>query len=88
MTSVIPVYVIGIVSGKEDKTKNITKEDITKNLDSEQVNYEYKEIDLSKVKELSDTLMEVLVYCSKHSITGNYNQGDKDGDQANSCEIF
>ena len=82
------VYVLGIVSGKEDKTKNITKEDITKNLDSQQVNYEYKEIDLTKLKELSDTLMEVLVYSSKHSISGNNDQDDKDGGQANSCEIF
>ena len=82
------VFVLGIVSGKEDNTKNITKEDITKNLDSQQVNYEYKEIDLTKLKELSDTLMEVLVYSSKHSISGNNDQDDKDGGQANSCEIF
>ena len=80
------VYVLGMVSGNEDETKQITKADITKTLDGGQLTYEYKEINLSKTKEISDFIMDILVYSSKHSISGDDN--DKDGKQAGSCEIF
>ena len=80
------VYVLGMVSGNEDETKQITKADITKTLDGFQLTYEYKEINLSKTKEISDFIMDILVYSSKHSISGDDN--DKDGKQAGSCEIF
>ena len=80
------VYVLGMISGNEDETKHITKADITKTLDGGQLTYEYKEINLSKTKEISDFIMDILVYSSKHSISGDDN--DKDGKQAGSCEIF
>ena len=81
------IYVLGMVSGNDEETKHITKGDITKTLDSAQVAYEYKEINLSKAKEVSDTIMDVLVYSSKHSISGEETK-DKEGGQAGSCEIF
>ena len=74
-------------SGNDEETKYISKGDITKTLDSAQVNYEYKEINLSKAKEVSDIIMDILVYSSKHSISGEETK-DKEGGQANSCEIF
>ena len=81
------IYVLGMVSGKDEETKHITKGDITKVLDNSQVAYEYKEINLSKTKEVSDTIMDILVYSSKHSISGEETK-DKEGGQAGSCEIF
>lgn len=81
------VYVLGMISGNEEETKYITKSEITKTLDSSQVNYEYKEINLSKTKEISAIIMDVLVYSSKHSISED-KENDKDGGQAHSCEIF
>ena len=81
------IYVLGMVSGKDEETKHITKGDITKVLDNSQVAYEYKEINLSKTKEVSDTIMDILVYSSKHSISGEETK-DKEGEQAGSCEIF
>ena len=81
------VYVLGMVSGNEDETKQITKADITKTLDGFQLTYEYKEINLSKAKDVSDIIMDILVYSSKHSISGEETK-DKDGGQAGSCDIF
>ena len=81
------IYVLGMVSGNDEETKHITKGDITKTLDSAQVTYEYKEINLSKAKEVSDIIMDILVYSSKHSISGEEAK-DKEGGQAGSCEIF
>ena len=81
------IFVLGMVSGNEEETKHITKGDITKTLDSANVTYEYKEINLSKAKEVSDIIMEILIYSSKHSISGD-DAKDKDAGQAGSCEIF
>ena len=81
------IYILGMVSGNEEEAKHITKGDITKTLDSANLTYEYKEINLSKAKEVSDAIMEVFIYSSKHSISGNDTK-DKDGGQAGSCEIF
>ena len=79
------VYVLGMVNG--DKTKIISKDFITKSLDQAQIDYEYKEINLSKAKEVSDIIMEILIYSSKHSISGD-DEVDKDGGKDGSCEIF
>ena len=81
------LYVFGMVSGNEEETKHITKADIAKELDIPQFNYEYKEINLSKTKEISDTIMSVLVYSSKHSISGE-KENNKESGQAGSCDIF
>ena len=80
------IYVFGMVSGNEEETKHIAKGDITKNLEAAKVAYEYKEINLSKPKDVSEKIMDVLVYCTKHPISGD--DADKDGGQAHSCEIF
>ena len=61
------IYVLGIVSGIE-KTKHMTKEDITKIFDSENATYEYKEINLSKPIEVSDTFKEIFIYSTTHLI--------------------
>ena len=80
------IYVLGTVSGNEE-AKHMTKGDITKILDSANVTYEYKEINLSKAKEVSDTFMEIFIYSTKHLISGDVVK-DKEGGQAGSCEIF
>ena len=81
------IYVLGMVSGNEEETKHITKGDISKTLDSAYVTYEYKEINLSKAKEVSDIIMEIFIYSSNHSISGEDTK-DKDGGQAGSCQII
>ena len=81
------LYVIGMISGNEDTTKYIGQKDITKILDSAQVDYEYKEINLSKQKEVSDAILSVLLYSQKHSISGE-SLNDKEEGQAASCTIF
>ena len=81
------IYVLGMVSGNDEETKHITKGDITKILDSAQVTYEYKELNVSNAKEVSDIIMDVLVYSSKHSLSGE-EANDKEDGQGSSCEIF
>lgn len=82
------VFVFGMKSGNDDEeTKHITETDIKKVLDNSQVNYEYKEITLSKPKEVSERIMDVLVYSSKHSISGD-KEDDKEAGQAGSCVVF
>ena len=76
-----------MISGTEEESKCVDKDDIVKNLDNAQVTFEYKEINLSKAKEVSDTIMEILVYSSQHSISDE-EANDKDGKKDGSCEIF
>ena len=81
------IYVIGMISGNEEEKRSITKDDITKTLDSSQISYEYKEITLTKAKGVSDIIMDILIYSSKHSISGE-DMPDKDSGKDGSCEIF
>ena len=81
------IYVLGMISGTEEKSKCVDKDDIVNYLDNAQVTFEYKEINLSKAKEVSDTIMEILVYSSQHSISDD-EVNDKDGKKDGSCEIF
>ena len=81
------IYVLGFISGIENNVKYVNKSDITKILDQDQANYEYKEINLKNLKEVSDAIMDVLEYSSKHSING-FIREDRDSGQAKSCEIF
>ena len=81
------IFVLGMISGNEKSVKSINKSDVTKTLDQLQANYEYKEINKKNQKELSDSIMDVLDYSSKHSIRGLIKE-DKEAGQAKSCEIF
>ena len=81
------IYVIGMISGNEEEKRCINKDDITKTLDSSQISYEYKEITLTKAKGVSDIIMDILIYSSKHSISGE-DIPDKDSGKDRSCEIF
>ena len=80
------VYVLGMISGTEDETRLVDKEDIIKTLDNAQLTYEYKEINLSKSKEVSDNIMAIFEYSSKHSISED--EDDKEKGKDKSCEIF
>ena len=79
------IYVLGMIN--QDETKEINKEDITKVMDEAQVTYEYKEIDLSKKKEVSDIITDILIYSTKHPISGE-NVPEKEGGKDGSYEIF
>ena len=81
------IYVIGMISGNEEEKRCINKDDIKKTLDSSQISYEYKEITLTKAKGVSDIIMDILIYSSKHSISGE-DIPDKDSGKDGSCELF
>ena len=81
------IFVLGMISGKEEKERSVNKNDLIKKLDNSKLNYEYKEINLIKSKEICDAILQILDYSSKHEINGDYLE-EKDGGQAKSCEIF
>ena len=81
------IFVLGMISGNEEDQVQIDKSEITKILDDVNARYEYKEINMSKMKEISEIIMGILEYSSKHSINEE-EPIDKEGDQGKSCSIF
>ena len=82
------IFILGMISGNEEEEVQITKEDVTKIIDEISSNYEYKEINMSKMKEIADIFMEILDYSTKHSIAEEEEEIDREGAQANSCILF
>ena len=82
------IFVLGMIGGNNEEIKYINKEQIINTLKIAQINYEYKEININKIKEVSDIIMEVLVYASENSIKDYTYQNEKEGDKGNSCAIF
>ena len=82
------IFVLGMLGGNNEEIKYINKEQIINTLKIAQINYEYKEININKIKEVSDIIMEVLVYASENSIKDYTYQNEKEGDKGNSCAIF
>ena len=81
------VYVLGMISGNEEEEIQIEQSEITKILSEFKAPYEYREINLSKMKQISDILLEIFDYCTQHSIDED-EEIDKEGDQGRSCMIF
>ena len=81
------IFVLGMVSGNEDEVVKFTKADVTQILDEFQAKYEYKEINLSKIKEISDIMEGIFEYSSHHPIDEE-EEIDKEADQARSCILF
>jgi hypothetical protein len=85
------IFILGMVKGNDAENKYLTEEDIIENFETEQINYEYKEINLSNVKEFSNVLMDILIYSSKHPISEGNNETDiedKWEEAGSSCEIY
>ena len=82
------VYVLGMVSGSVEEAKYIEKEYIIKKLDKMKIYYEYKEINLNIIKEISDRIMNILVDCSENTLYSHSINIDKDKNESNSCEII
>ena len=82
------IFILGMISGNEEEEVQITKEDVTKIIDEITSNYEYKEINMSKMKEIADIFLEILDYSTKHSIAEEEEEIDREGAQANSCILF
>ena len=82
------IFVLGMIGGNNEEIKYINKEQIINTFKIAQINYEYKEININKIKEVSDIIMEVLVYASENSIKDYTYQNEKEGDKGNSCAIF
>ena len=81
------IFVLGMVSGNEDEVVKFTKADVTQILDEFQAKYEYKEINLSKIKEISDIMEGIFEYSSHHPIDEE-EEIDKEADPARSCILF
>lgn len=81
------IFVLGMISGNEEEQVQITKLDITQIMDELNANYEYKEINISKMKEIGDIMTDIFDYSSKHAINEG-EQLEKDGDNAKSCILF
>ena len=81
-------FVLGMISGNNEETKYINKEQIINILKIGQINYEYKELNINKIKEVSEIIMEVLVYSSENSIKDYEYQKENEGEKSNSCDIF
>ena len=81
------IFVLGMVSGNEDEVVKFTKADVTQILDEFQAKYEYKEINLSKIKEISDIMEGIFEYSSHHPIDEE-EEMDKEADPARSCILF
>ena len=62
------IFVLGMVSGNEDEVVKFTKADVTQILDEFQAKYEYKEINLSFIKGISDITEGIFEYSSHHPI--------------------
>ena len=81
------IFVLGMISGNEEEQVQIEKGDITQILDEIKANYEYKEINMSKMKEIADIMLDIFDYSSKHPINEEEEIEQKDN-QANSCSLF
>jgi len=81
------IFVLGMVSGNEDEVVKFTKADVTQILDEFQAKYEYKEINLSRIKEISDIMEGIFEYSSHHPIDEE-EEMDKEPDPARSCILF
>ena len=81
------MFVLGMGSEEED-SKYMSKYKIAQKLDSLKINFEYKEINLNKIKEVSEIIMDIIVYCQQHSLNEDSKELDKDRTQFNSCFIF
>ena len=81
------IFVLGMISGNEEEQVQIEKGDITQILDEIKANYEYKEINMSKMKEIADIMLDIFDYSSKHPINEEEEIEQKDN-QANSCALF
>ena len=80
-------FVFGMVEGNEKKNIVFDKNDFSKSLDNLDITYDYKEINFSNKKQISDYMKEVFIYSSKHSFSGS-TVDDKEADQSGSCKIF
>jgi len=81
------IFALGMISGNEEEQVQIDKSEITKILDDASAKYEYKEINISKMKEIADIILDILDYSSKHSIFEEESY-DKDENQGKSCIVF
>ena len=76
-----------MISGNEDDEAKFTKLDVTQILDEFKAHYEYKEINISKIKEIADIMMGIFEYSTQHPIDEEEGD-DKDTDPAKSFILF
>ena len=81
------IFVLGMISGNEDEEVKFSKLDITQILDEFKANYEYKEINISKIKEIDEIMMSIFEYSSIHPIDED-EEVEKGTDPAKSCLLF
>ena len=82
------IFIFGMINSENtEENKIIQKDEIIKSAGKAEIIYEYNEIDLSKKKEIFNTIMNILIYSSQNSISGEATEEKEEG-QSGSCEIF
>ena len=85
------MFIFGMINTNKDEENTneqfINKDDIKKLLENSDIIYEYKELDLSNIKDIYDAIINILVYSSKNSITQDIIE-ETEKDQSGSCKIF
>ena len=80
-------FVLGIINKEIESKQVITQGDIKKIMGGMNLSYEYIELNLNKVKEVSDYILNIFVKSSKE---GNFeeNKNEQNGKESNSCNVF
>ena len=81
------IFVLGIVSIKNDTKQFINKQKIKKMMNSGKFLYEYNELNLENLKEVKNSLLKIFVKSYKEGIEDN-NKSEKNGNQAHLCNVF
>ena len=86
------VFVLGMFNVKKtEENKNIkviNKDDIEKILENSDIIYEYNEMDLSNIKDIINSVMNILVYSSENSISGEEEAKEIEKNTSGSCYLF
>ena len=80
-------FVLGIINKASESKQMITQGDIKKSMGPMNLNYEYIELDLSKVKEITNYILNIFIKSSKEG-RGEENKIEQNGKESNSCNMF
>ena len=84
------IYVLGIYTQEKNdkKLRKVKKKDIINPLDDiDNLDYEYKELNLTNSNEMTEVVMEILQNCSKE-LTSEQEYNDKEEKKSKSCCIY
>ena len=85
------VFIFGMINANKNEENNNSKtnikDEIMTTLKNSELNYEFKDLDLSNKKEIFNEIMNVLVYSSKNNVSVKIEEEFEKG-QSGSCNII